>query len=116
MGELLNKDFLVKVKKGILRNKFDISDFNLVIPNNGIFVAYEKLMIESNKLERQIVDPYTKREKTQKTYYPLVLYNYVERDVVYNFYGGRWNKKVNEQNPKDKLTIFEPAINLILTN
>lgn len=114
--ELLNKDFLVKVKKGILRNKFDVSDFNLVIPSNGIFVAYEKLMIESNKLERQIIDPYTKREKTQKTYYPLVLYNYVERDVLYSFYGGKWNKKVNEQNPKDKLTIFEPAINLILTN
>ncbi|NHN25598.1 carboxypeptidase-like regulatory domain-containing protein [Flavobacterium jejuense] len=114
--ELLNKDFLVSINKGILKNKFDISDYNLVIPTNGIFVAYEKLMIESNKLERQIIDPYTKREKTQKTYYPLVLYNYVERDFLYSFFGGKWNKKTNEKDPLDKLTIFEPAINLILTN
>jgi hypothetical protein len=114
--ELLNNDFLVIIKKGVLKNKFDISDHNLVMPINGIFVAYEKLMIESNKLERQIVDPYTKTKKTKITYYPLVLYNYVERDFLYSFFGGKWNKKVNEQDANDKLTIFEPAINLTLTN
>lgn len=114
--EMLNKDFLVSINKGVLKNKFDISDFNLVMPTNGIFVAYEKLIIESNKLERQIIDPYTKREKTQKTFCPLVLYNNVERDFLYSFYGGKWNKKENAQNPNEKLTIFEPAINLTLTN
>lgn len=114
--ELLNNDFLVIIKKGVLKNKFDISDHNLVMPTNGIFVAYEKLMIESNKLERQIVDPYTKSEKTKITHYPLVLYNYVERNFLYSFFGGKWNKKVNEQDSNDKLTIFEPAINLTLTN
>ncbi len=114
--ELLNENFLVTIKKGILKNKFDISNYNLVMPENGIFVAYEKLMIESNQLERQIIDPYKKREKTQKTYYPLVLYNYVERDFLYSFFGGKWNKKVNKKNSLDKLTIFEPAINLTLTN
>ncbi|WP_445456291.1 carboxypeptidase-like regulatory domain-containing protein [Flavobacterium sp. HNIBRBA15423] len=114
--ELLNENLLVTIKKGILKNKFDISNYNLVMPENGIFVAYEKLMIESNQLERQIIDPYTKREKTQKTYYPLVLYNYVERDFLYSFFGGKWNKKVNKKNSLDKLTIFEPAINLTLTN
>lgn len=114
--ELVTKDFLIAVNKGILKNKFDVSDFNLVMPTNGVFVAYEKLIIDSNKYERQIIDPYTKREKTLKTYCPLVLYNYVERDFLYSFYGGKWNKKINEQNEKEKLTIFEPAINLTLTN
>ncbi|WP_130734821.1 carboxypeptidase-like regulatory domain-containing protein [Flavobacterium sp. J27] len=114
--ELLQKDFLVKIKKGILKNKIDISTYNLTISQKGIYVAYEKLMIESNALERKNIDPYTKKEKKQKTYYPHVLYNYVERESVYSFYGGKWNKKVNEQEPQEKLTIFEPAINLTLTN
>ena len=86
--ELLTKDFLVTIKQGILKNKINVSNFNLVLPTNGIFVAYEKLMIESNKQEKQIIDPYTKQKKTKKTYYPLVLYNYVERDYSYNFFGG----------------------------
>ena len=114
--ELLKKDFLVTINKGILKNKLDISDYNLVMPTNGIFVAYEKLIIDSNQYEKQIIDPYTKREKIQKTYCPLVLYNYVERDFLYTFYGGKWNKKINEQKEEEKLTIFEPAINLTLTN
>lgn len=114
--ELLTKDLLVTIKQGILKNKINVSNFNLVLPTNGIFVAYEKLMIESNKQEKQIIDPYTKQEKTKKTYYPLVLYNYVERDYSYIFFGGKWNKTTNEVNPLDKITIFEPSINLILTN
>ncbi|NJM79093.1 MAG: carboxypeptidase-like regulatory domain-containing protein [Flavobacterium sp.] len=114
--ELLKKDFLVTIKEGVLKNKINVSNFNLVMPTNGIFVAYEKLIIEANKQEKQIIDPYTKKEKIKKTYYPLVLYNYVERDFSYIFYGGIWNKITNEVNPLEKMRIFEPSINLILTN
>lgn len=114
--ELLTKDFLVTIKQGILKNKINVSNFNLVMPTNGIFVAYEKLIIEANKLESRIIDAYTKKEKTKKTYYPLVLYNYVERDYSYSFFGGKWNKITNQQNALEKMTIFEPSINLILTN
>lgn len=114
--ELLSKDFLVTIKQGVLKNKINVSNFNLVLPTNGIFVAYEKLIIEANKQEKLIIDPSTKNEKIKKTYYPLVLYNYVETDYSYNFFGGKWNKITNELNPLDKMTVFEPSINLILTN
>lgn len=114
--ELLTKDFLVTIKQGILKNKINVSNFNLVMPTNGIFVAYEKLIIEANKLESRIIDTHTKKEKIKKTYYPLVLYNYVERDYSYSFFGGKWNKITNQQNELKKITIFEPSINLILTN
>ncbi|MEQ3661346.1 MAG: carboxypeptidase-like regulatory domain-containing protein, partial [Flavobacterium sp.] len=40
--ELLNKDFIVTVKKGVNKYKFDVSEFNLTMSTNGIFVAYEK--------------------------------------------------------------------------
>ncbi|UOX34926.1 hypothetical protein LXD69_05295 [Flavobacterium sediminilitoris] len=114
--KLLKKDLIVFIKSGVMTSKFDVSKFNLIMPESGIFVAYEKLIIENNKIEKTIIDPYTKEQKIQKKYYPLVLYNYVERDFLYSFYGGKWHKSVNEDNFSEKMTIFEPAINLTLTN
>ena len=114
--ELLKKDFLVTIRQGVLKNKIDVSNFNLVLPNNGLFVAYEKLIIEQNKLEKVVTNPYTKKEKIQIQYFPMVLYNSVERDFSYVFSGGKWNKITNETNATEKMTLFEPAINLILTN
>jgi hypothetical protein len=51
-------------------------------------------------------------------YFPYVLYNYVERDFIYTFSGGKWNKQTKQDiaNPSDKMRVYEPAINLILTN
>lgn len=116
--ELLNKDYLVKIKSGLVNHKFDISEFNLIIPTTGIFVAYEKLMIESNKTEKTITDTKTNTQKIQKTYHPFVLYNYVEKDFLYTFSGGKWNKqtKNNVDGSFGKIMVFEPSINLILTN
>jgi hypothetical protein len=101
-NELLNKDFIVTVKKGVVKYKFDVSEFNLIMPTNGIFVAYEKLLIAENK--------------TSKGYQPYVLYNNVARDFYFVFSGGKWSKLTNKENPLEKLSINEPAINLILTN
>jgi hypothetical protein len=100
--ELLNKDFIVTLKKGVIKYKFDVSDFNLIMPENGIFVAYEKLLITANR--------------TSKGYQPYVLYNNVERDFSYVFSGGKWTKLINNDNPLEPININEPAINLILTN
>ena len=41
--ELLNKDFLVSVKKGVKKTFFDVTDFNLRMPKTGIFVGFEKI-------------------------------------------------------------------------
>uniref|UniRef100_UPI00404B75E3 carboxypeptidase-like regulatory domain-containing protein n=1 Tax=Flavobacterium sp. TaxID=239 RepID=UPI00404B75E3 len=100
--ELLNKDFIVTVKKGVIKYKFDVSDFNLIMPENGIFVAYEKLLISANR--------------TPKGYQPYVLYNNVDRDFSFVFSGGKWTKLTNKENPLEPININEPAINLILTN
>lgn len=100
--ELLNRDFIVTVKKGVIKHKFDVSGFNLTLPTNGIFVAYEKLLISDNR--------------TSKGYQPYVLYNNVDRDFYFVFSGGKWNKLINKENALEQLSINEPAINLILTN
>jgi len=93
-------------------------DFNLRIPKSGLFVGFEKLIIEKNKLEKEVVDSNTKATAIQKMYFPYVLYNYVERDFIYTFSGGKWNKQTKQDiaNPSDKMRVYEPAINLILTN
>jgi len=116
--ELLDKDFVVTVKKGTKINRFDVTEFNLKFPKDGVFVGFEKLIIEKNKTEKIITDPNTKITQTQKTYFPFVLYNYVEREFLYTFSGGKWNRKTKQDySPSSpKMMIYEPVINLILTN
>jgi hypothetical protein len=116
--ELLKKDFLVSVKKGVKKTFFDVTDFNLKMPKKGIFVGFEKLIIERNKLEKEVPDSNTGKTTIQKTYFPYVLYNFVERDFIYLFSGGKWNRQTKKDvnSPSDKMTVYEPAINLILTN
>ncbi len=116
--EMMSKDFLVSVKKGVKKTYFDLSDLNLRMPKSGIFVGYEKLIIEKNKLEKTVTDLNTNQTKIQKTYYPFMLYNYVQRDFIYTFFGGKWNKQTKQDvnNPAEKMMVYEPSINLILTN
>ncbi|WP_333877880.1 carboxypeptidase-like regulatory domain-containing protein [Flavobacterium sp.] len=115
--EMLQKDLIVTVKTGTKSNKIDLSDYHLVMPKTGLFVGFEKLMIEKNKKEKTIVDANTQTTTIQKTYYPLVLYNYVERDALFTYSGGKWNKQVSENTTNSgKIKVYEPAINLILTN
>ena len=116
--ELLDKDFVVTVKKGTRINRFDLTEFNLKFPKTGLFIGFEKLMIENNKTEKTITDSNTNKSQTQKTYFPFVLYNYVEREFLYTFSGGKWNRqtKKGESETSAKIMINEPAITLILTN
>lgn len=116
--ELLDKDFIVTVNKGTKKNIFDLTDFDLEMPKTGVFVGFEKLIIEKNKLEKTITDAKTNKTQVQKTYFPFVMYNFVERDFLYTFSGGKWNKqtKRNNADSSDKMKVYEPAINLILSN
>jgi hypothetical protein len=116
--ELLDRDFIVTVKKGVKKLYFNILDFNLTMPKKGLFVGFEKLIIEKNKVENTITDYNSNTTRIQKTYYPFVLYNFVPSDYYYTFYGGKWNRETKPANDTklDKIMINEPAINLILTN
>jgi hypothetical protein len=116
--ELLEKDFLVSVKKGVKKTYFNVTNLSLRMPKTGIFIGYEKLIIEKNKLEKTITDTNTNQTKVLKTYYPFMLYNFVQRDFIYTYFGGKWNKQTKQDvnNPEDKMMVYEPAINLVLTN
>lgn len=117
-AEILDKDFVVTVKKGTRINRFDLAKLNLKFPKNGLFVGFEKLLIEKNKTEKNITDLNTNITQIQKTYYPFILYNYVEREFLYTFLGGKWNRQANqdENGSSKKMMINEPVITLILSN
>ena len=116
--ELLSKDFIVSVKKGVKKTFFNVTDFGLKMPKTGIFVGFEKLIIEKNKLEKEVTDSNTKNTVIQKMYFPYVLYNYVEREFIYTYSGGKWNKQTKADIAKSSniLKGNEPAIYLTLTN
>ena len=116
--ELLDKDFVVTVKKGTRINRFDLKEFNLKFPKTGLFVGFEKLMIENNKTEKTIRDSNTNTSQIQKIYSPFLLYNFVEREFSYTFSGGKWNRQTNqsENNSGGKMMMNEPVITLILSN
>ena len=116
--EILDKDLIVSVNKGVKETKFSVLKFNLRMPKQGIFVGFEKLMIAKNKLERSITDANSNTTHAQTIYFPFILYNSVKRDFVFAYSGGKWVKqsKQNQNDPSEKITVYEPAINLILTN
>jgi len=101
--ELLPKELLVTIKKGVLKHTIGVSEHNLIMPRNGVFASFEKLLIERNKLGTK--------------YQPYILYNFVERDFLFTFSGGKWIKQQNEStNNETKISINEPAIYLVLSN
>lgn len=102
--ELLKKDLIITVKKGVNNSRVNLSERNLIMPKSGLYVGFEKLNIESNK--------------EGKSYYPFILYSREERDITYTFTGGKWNKETRlaSDGSLAKFRVFEPAINLILSN
>lgn len=115
---LLTTNYIVTLKKGINKEEVDLTDFNLEMPEKGIFVVFERLLISKNKFTKTVTDSNTNTTKTKTTFCPLVLYNAVEKDFLFSFSGGKWIKQTKEElNPIfTTKTIYEPSINLILTN
>lgn len=116
--ELLQKDYIVNVKKGSRRSWFDITNLNMVFPKEGLFVAIERLFIEKNKFEKTVPGTTPNSTKTERTYYPLPFYSFVSKEYTYTFLGGKWTKegKKDAQGQPLASKVFEPAISLVLSN
>jgi len=116
--EMLEKDFIVSVGRGVSKTKFNLSKFNLRMPKQGLFIAFEKLLIEKNKIERTTTNANSKTPQTKITYYPFMLYNSVKKESQFVFSNGIWIKKTNQdpENASGKIQLYEPAITIFLTN
>ena len=115
--ELMNKDIILTLKKGVIKNKYNLSKYNLSFPKAGLFVGFEKLLIQKNTVEKTQTNASLNTTKKYNTYLPYVLYGRAEKDFLFTFTKGKWIKQDKRTaNSSQKATIDEPAINLILTN
>ena len=121
-NDLLDEDIIVTVKKGKKNNVIDVSKFKLVFPEKGLFVVYEVLKIESNKYEFKYTENNSNKLIKKIYYAPDFECNLVDEQNTYHFRNGKWSKPQRWHNneigslKKFNNKVFEPAINLILTN
>jgi hypothetical protein len=128
---LLDDEIIVIVNKGKNKNTIDLSSYNFIIPKEGFFISFEKLLIEENKYYSE----YTYKNKlgkkiTQKSMSiePELCFVPEENDIVwYSTINGNWikTKKQILQNPKSYENLLmrkyhdkylAPSLKLILTN
>ncbi len=118
-NDILYEDLIVTVKKGMRKNKIDVSKYKIMFPKNGLIVGLEWLIIDFNKYDFDYKDG--KSEKILVSYAPDLVINYSDIENSYRFSGGKWTKnkiiffKTKNKNPWDN-KVMVPAINLILTN
>ncbi len=115
--DLLDEDIIVTVKKGNRENKIDLTKFNLVIPQNGIFIAFEWMIIDSNKIDYGQKEKNSNKNREYITFAPSIVCNPVELENTFEYRGGKWfQRKKNIREGKYQNKVSEPAINLTLTN
>ena len=114
--DLVLEDILVTVKRGERKTIIDLRNFHLEMPENGIFVAVEWLLLESNLYVNRYKDDQGKRHKTTE-YEPAVFGNRTDsRNAYFREGAGKWYERPLMTSDNKVVGSFEPAINLTLTN
>jgi uncharacterized membrane protein len=121
--DLIEEDIIVAVKRGRQKNKIDLSKYNLVIPKEGIFVAFESLVIERNKYDFNYTMEGNSKKHTEKYYAPDLSCSFTDEENTYHMANGKWVKMNRWHNNEAKGSllkfnnkVLEPSINIILTN
>lgn len=111
--DILNVNLPVEIADGQEQTAIDISNYNIEMPKNGIFIAFEKLFIPFNE--------YGKNEKDAENeffYAPIIGYSkYNKKDRnenMYMFVKGEW--RLTPLGKIKMLRKYAPAIALKLTN
>ena len=127
---------IVTVKKGKRNTTLDLKDKNIIIPDSGLFIAFEWMIIEENKytynytLDEENAQvkgwlPGSKRKvyKDGLSYCPLIGTIPSDSSTSWNFLGGQWvSRKIHTKKDHSKLLdkydnkFGELAIKITLTN
>jgi hypothetical protein len=115
--DILQENLIVYVKKGI--NKIDVSKYDIHMPQEGIFIAVEWLIIEENEFEWDYIDT-NEKKCTDILYGPILGANYRQKSQTWLYWAGEW-KKHDREVPSVHRKIkpgshFDAAISLTLTN
>ncbi len=126
--DLLKESLLIEVPSGKQVIKVNLSDYNLYIPSDGLFIGIELLIIPENKktvrnnlgAEADIYSPFLYQERS-KEYGAYWMYTNGawKQSLYWYFKQGIWIESKNS-NIADKKTagpyMFRPAISLVLSN
>ncbi len=115
--DLLYEDVIVIVKKGMKKNKLDVSKYNIKFPKRGLLIGLEWLIIDENKYD--FIYTEKKIKKSSIYYAPSLIVNYSEEENAYRYSGGKWIKSKkydSKQNKPWDNKVIVPAINITLTN
>lgn len=117
-ADMLSEDLIVPVKRGMRKNTIDISKYDLQLPEKGVVVALEWMIIEENRADFKYKD--NGKMVTMESYAPSLVINYTEEEVSFSYSKGKWSRsKIIRTDKNDKPwynKVMVPAINLILTN
>jgi len=110
---LLNKNIIVEADKGKELTKIDLSDYHLLFPKDGLFIAIEWLIVPENKFEYSFKIQDSKRKQTGISYEPAIgsIKNKVNDTWIYT--KGKWREM---QGPPNKNEFQSLAIKVELTN
>ena len=115
--DILSNEILVEVKKGKHKTIVDLLKYKIEIPNEGIIVAFESLLIDQNKYMQSGINIKTKKRTEQLNYSPHIMYFYNNTFDSYTFRAGKWAHFTKEYYDKYKqIKVIIPAIDLTLTN
>lgn len=112
-ADILTLNLPITIKKNETNVQLDLSDYDIEMPSNGFFIAFEKLFIPFNEYGRNPEDP-----SSEVFYSPVVgmtKYRYKkEKDRVFLYVKGAW-RSIPMKGLR-KYGNFAPAIAVTLSN
>lgn len=111
---LYERNIIGRARKGKTITEVDLSTFNIKFPETGFFIAYEWLIIESNRCEYSYTDGHKKKLKAIR-FEPAIAILNANENRSWTFIKGNW-KKWNGPALKNHDRYQYLAMELILTN
>ncbi len=114
---LYDKNIIGTAKKGKTITEIDLSPFNIQFPENGFFIAFEWLIIESNRHEVTLTKPGSKEKFKGLRYEPgISTFKGNEEKNSWTYTKGKWNKWDIPSLKENEYKYRFLAIELTLTN
>jgi len=112
-NDLINESITVKVTETNQLIKVNLEEYNLSIPDNGLFVGFELLIIDDNK--SSAID---KKGSNFTLYSPFLNFLRLEDEQHFWLYTkGKWVERIQETPhslKKNLMLFYKPAISLVL--
>ena len=102
--DMLKSNYPVTVKKGRRTTRIDNLDtLGIRIPENGLFIAFEFLIIKENASALTAIDADSRENITVTVYNPGLGNIRADASVAsWNYGGGKWYRNLGKYNKKDK--------------